>query len=404
MTDHKNITIEMLDEKFPINDHSYVNLNALYLPVNIRCKRHDDEYYIMIDKYLIDGIKCKKCIKNNFFIKRAKKCYGDRYDYSKSEYTGKRNKIEIRCRIHELFTVTAGDHMYDKYGGCTTCGPIDYFERRRSAFIMKCLVLHDFKYDYRKVEYKSAHDYIKIICPIHDEFTQQSIKHSDGHGCPECGKITKSLNKRFTREKAISKFHEAHGERYIYDDNMGYIMMKKMINIKCRTHGYFKQVAEIHARGHGCRLCAIESHSSNYSQISIIWLDLLSKYKKLDIIHAENGQEEKIDYYDKNNKKQYYSIDGVDHMTLSLFEFQGDFYHGNPRLYPDPNYVNPISKKTMGELYQRTKNKMDYLRNKSGYFNIIEIWECDFKNLIRNGLDPDENPDLKKYLNELIIT
>jgi len=34
------------------------------------------------------------------FIKKAKKVHGDKYDYSKSVYTGYNNKITIICPIH----------------------------------------------------------------------------------------------------------------------------------------------------------------------------------------------------------------------------------------------------------------------------------------------------------------
>ena len=67
-----------------------------------------------------------------------------------------------------------------------------------------------------------------------------------------------------------------------------------------------------------------------------------------------------------------YYADAFDPDTNTIYEFYGDYWHGNPKRY-DSNTINKTTKCTMGELYERTnirKNKCMEL----GY-RYVEIWE-----------------------------
>lgn len=50
------------------------------------------------------------------FIKDAIKIHENEYDYSKSKYKGSSNKIKIICSIHGSFFQTPGNHLYRKRG------------------------------------------------------------------------------------------------------------------------------------------------------------------------------------------------------------------------------------------------------------------------------------------------
>jgi hypothetical protein len=58
------------------------------------------------------------------------------------------------------------------------------------------------------------------------------------------------------------------------------------------------------------------------------------------------------------------------------FEFNGDFWHGNPNIY-NPNNINPLTNSTFGYLYKKTLNKKKNLINKG--YNIVSIWESEYK-------------------------
>jgi len=71
----------------------------------------------------------------------------------------------------------------------------------------------------------------------------------------------------------------------------------------------------------------------------------------------------------------YYIADGYDPYTNTLYEFNGDFWHGNPKKY-NAKDINPISKIAFGTLYNQTIEKQKILRS-LGY-NVVSIWESDF--------------------------
>lgn len=64
-----------------------------------------------------------------------------------------------------------------------------------------------------------------------------------------------------------------------------------------------------------------------------------------------------------------------------MYEFYGDYWHGNPEVF-DQEGINSVAKKSFGFLYERTKTK-DALIISSGY-KLITIWENDFEKSRRN--------------------
>ena len=71
-----------------------------------------------------------------------------------------------------------------------------------------------------------------------------------------------------------------------------------------------------------------------------------------------------------------YKADGYSPSINTIFEFHGDFWHGNPKKH-DKNDVHPVVKKTYGELYNDTKRKKSYcIEHKYKY---ISIWESEFE-------------------------
>ena len=54
------------------------------------------------------------------FIQKAKEKHGDFYDYSRVDYRGSREKVEIICPKHGSFWQRADTHLEGK--GCSQCG------------------------------------------------------------------------------------------------------------------------------------------------------------------------------------------------------------------------------------------------------------------------------------------
>jgi hypothetical protein len=73
-------------------------------------------------------------------------------------------------------------------------------------------------------------------------------------------------------------------------------------------------------------------------------------------------------------------VDGFDSETNTVYEFYGDYYHGNPKIYKKDD-VNPTTKCSYGLLYENTQKREQDLKN-AGY-NVISVWESDWKILIK---------------------
>jgi G:T-mismatch repair DNA endonuclease (very short patch repair protein) len=95
-----------------------------------------------------------------------------------------------------------------------------------------------------------------------------------------------------------------------------------------------------------------------------------------------------LDYMGVPNDKEHRQItiesclvDGYDPETKTIYEFYGDFWHGNPNLYK-PDKLNIYCGKTMKELYDKTIQRENKL--KSMGYKFITIWENDWKKIYKD--------------------
>ena len=72
---------------------------------------------------------------------------------------------------------------------------------------------------------------------------------------------------------------------------------------------------------------------------------------------------------------RYIRVDGYCEETNEVFEFYGDYYHGNPEKFASDEF-NKKLKKTFGELYAEVQERASWIRGMG--FNLVEIWESDF--------------------------
>jgi hypothetical protein len=118
-------------------------------------------------------------------------------------------------------------------------------------FINKSNDIHNFKYDYSKVIYKSTHEKIEIICPIHGPFYQTPYHHTiRKQGCRNCVILYSDI-KGF-----INKSNEIHNNAYDYSES-NYIKANIPVIIICHKHGIFKQTPSNHVHlKQGCPKCS----------------------------------------------------------------------------------------------------------------------------------------------------
>ena len=193
------------------------------------------------------------------FIREAKEVHGDRYDYSKTVYTGAFNKVVIVCPIHGEFKQVASSHLHGQ--NCPLCSG-KYALKPAEKFVLDAKKIHGDKYDYTKVEYRGVLKEVTIICPEHGEFKQKPREHLSGCGCQKCG-LKNSWDKRgrVSTDDFINKARKIHGDKYDYS-MVEYVNKRTDVEIICHKkfrngieHGVFKQKAGDHLRGRGCPHC-----------------------------------------------------------------------------------------------------------------------------------------------------
>jgi hypothetical protein len=285
------------------------------------------------------------------FIKNSNNIHNGKYDYSETTFTRLRDKVDILCKSHGLFTQRAQAHINGS--GCNLC----YSESRNLSFYgFKEIVnkIHNDKYEYN--DYISLKKKLVIICKKHGEFKQVAEKHLLGQGCSKCF----HGSSRLSQSEFLKKSNDVHENKYDYS-NAIYKNYKTKVCIICKKHGEFFQTPNNHiSNKKGCPKC-----SRIVSKMETKWLDSMLNDS---IIRQFN-----IFIGDKS-----YKVDGYDPNTKSVYEFYGDFWHGNINIYNKDDFNN-VSKKKFIDLYMRTLERESELIE-NGY-KVISIWEKEFKKL-----------------------
>jgi hypothetical protein len=319
-----------------------------------------------LKKYEIDylqlnlkGETVEETLKLNLFA-YFKNFHKNKYDYSLAlkEYNGLGNKVTIICPFHGKFKQTPKLH---RSSGCQECNSNRLKKITREELIIKLKEIHGEKYDYSLVKFSKEAKYqnkIKINCIEHGVFEQTVYAHLKGANCWYCvnGKIDLNVIIARAKENGSKKANNDYSESK-------FITVNHKMKIICKNHDEpyaFWQLAKSHASGDGCPKCV-----SSISLAETDWLD----YIKITI-------EKRNFSYKINNKK--FKFDGFDPETNTVYEFYGDYWHGNPNKYK-PEDFNESAKKTFGELYQSTLEKEEMI--KSVGLKLITIWESDWKEL-----------------------
>jgi len=295
------------------------------------------------------------------FIEAAKKVQKNEWNYSESIYINNKTKITIICNKHGPFEQLPSNHL--KGRGCYQCGrDISAKKQTKSCeqFINEANIIFNFKYDYSEFKYINNCTPGVIICPIHQKTYQTPINHLKGNGCYLCGHIIQKQSITSTKEEFVNNANIIHNFKYSYKE-FEYINSYTKSIIICPIHKNFYQTPGHHIFGSGCPKCG---KGKNISKLETEWLDSLSipiEYRNTTI---------------KINSKKKIKVDAYCPKTNTIYEFNGDFWHGNPKKF-NQNDNNPIAKKTFGELYQETIKKEKLIKD-LGY-NLVVMWESEFK-------------------------
>ena len=363
---------EIHGDKYDYSKVEYIKANE---KVVIICKEHG-EFQQTPNSHLY-GAGCKKCSTEinsdkqrktleEFIIEACEK-HGDNYDYSKVDYINYNTIVLIICKEHGEFQQTPHSHLSGKK--CYKCSILSRIEKRTKTtdkFIKEAKEKHGDKFDYSKTNYNNCNEQIIIICKEHGEFQQTPTSHLNGSiCCQKCvlnniGKWNNSNSNEF-----IEKSNVIHNNKYDYS-KVEYINANKKVVLVCKIHGDFEITPNSHLNGSGCFRC----NPKKFSKTQIEWLNFISILQKISIQHAVNGGEFTI-------PTTKYKADGYCKDTNAIYEFHGDLWHGNPKIF-NSNDTSFFGVK-YGELYQNTLQREQLIRD-LGY-NLVVMWEHDWNNI-----------------------
>lgn len=355
-------------------DYSLVEYINSLTKVRLICiaKRHEFE---ITPAHHLGGDGCRRCIgyyrTKEEFVALSRERYPDvLFGFEETIWVDMSTPISIHCPICiQIFTTTPQVHLREgSLGGCRKCADRENSIRQsysQSEWIELAIAKHGHAYLYHKVVYVNSQTDVRIVCPAHGEFCQTPAMHLGGQGCRKCGieKIIES--KLYTEADTVEAFTNA---RILHNDYYEYIRIfrvegRLMIEMRCPTHGIISQRLDHHLHGHGCMRCLPQ-----YSKQQIEWLKYCS-ISRPGILHAENSGEYRI-------PGTGFLADGFHTDTNTVYEYQGDFWHGNPSVF-NPLDINPRTNTTYGFLYERTQKKIADIKSRG--YKVVEVWEREWE-------------------------
>jgi hypothetical protein len=310
------------------------------------------------------GSGCIECVRDRHkmdekeFFAQAIAKNGDRFDYSSSIFVNGSTDIRIKCNTCQFyFEQRPSNHL--RADGCPICTG---FYINTEIFIWRAEMIHGVgRYDYSNVIYIDCNRKVIIGCNrCGRTFEQNTIAHLQGQGCMTCALRETARSYAKNTEQFVRDAEIKHGiGRYGYGKVEYYNGQTKVIIMCNECDLEFLQTPRCHLTGRGCPACA--KHNS-VSKPETDWLNSLG-------ISKDHRQAQLF-----IGKKRILP-DAFDPTTNTIYEFYGDFWHGNPGVYKS-DAINNANHKTFGELYRKTLEK-EALIKQAGY-NLITIWESDW--------------------------
>jgi hypothetical protein len=190
----KITTDQFVDAARAIHGDKYVYTNTEYVnahtDVVIDCREHG-AFFQRPDAHVHQKQGCRQCGYGNRvnplcgeYVGLAVQKWGDRYDYSETEYVDKGTKIVYVCGEHGK--VEQSPHLHLR-SGCPYCNGRGISRHTVQTFVNIAGKVHGDVYDYSRVKLNRITDYVDIVCVKHGVFVQRANNHVHlGNGCPKC--------------------------------------------------------------------------------------------------------------------------------------------------------------------------------------------------------------------------
>jgi hypothetical protein len=366
-------TKEKFGDKF-----KYSTYKGMGKKIKITCSDCEYVFNITPEQHLKTSgcYNCNEVVKDlSAFIIKSKRLHLDKFSYERVVFGPNHIKVEIFCKKCKVyFWQSINNHLSGLgHQKCASkeCG----FNRRKikntDDFIRQAIDKHGNNFAYDKVNFISPGEMVEIFCNKHQYyFLQAPNNHIKGSICPKCYGELSSLRQRKSQGQFIDECNTRHGiDKYSYE-KVVYLGQKIKVEIICFKHGSFWQNAASHLGGNGCPECA----ATNSSKVEKEWLDHIG----ID----ELNRQKRLPGLGKRR------MDGFYPLTNTVYQFHGDYWHGNPEKY-SPEKINKRNEISFGKLYSDTIDA-DRKIVDAGY-NLITIWESDWSKFKKRRKQDERN-------------
>jgi G:T-mismatch repair DNA endonuclease (very short patch repair protein) len=272
-----------------------------------------------------------------------------------SDYKNNQQKLRYVCPEGHIRTIKYNG--FQQGDGCSKC------VGRNRGFDEVLFIFDKMGFTVVSYLYTGYSSKLRLVCK-NGHICNLSVKDiSNGHRCGDCSK-----NKRKDISEVRVEF-EKRGYSILTDT---YKNNSELILCRCANGHILRKSFHNLMGDHGCLLCA----PSPISSISQKWLSVLFIENREHTIVVKDGIR--------------YRVDGFSPAEKIVYEFLGDFYHGNPARFA-PEDFNKKLKKSFGQLFEETIKKLESLAD-AGY-RVVYVWEADFKKgkMISGTLEPKTN-------------
>ncbi len=301
------------------------------------------------------------------------------------QYINLDTKLLFKClNGHEMFK-TSPRYIIQKGAGCPICGSIragmkntnthnsfiEKLEQRNTKYPPVYLVDGElYNGTYTELEFKCSN-------PLHSTWKAIPKTIIIGHGCPSCGNEICANTHQHTHDDFVELLVQRNKEyphKQVFIKPGEYYQKQniKMSFVCNHGHEWNTLPGDVIHRKIGCPFCA---SSKTFSFMAIEWLNTIEKQENIIIQHRGNSDKE----FSIPGTK--YTVDGYCKETNTVYEFHGNYWHGNPRLF-NKDDINERVQRTYGELYSDTIKKEQIIK-KLGY-HLITMWEDEFDNYKAN--------------------
>ena len=190
----------------------------------------------------------------------------------------------------------------------------------------------------------------------------------------------------------IKRYGEKEGaERYkLHCEKVG-VTLDKMISLYGKEKGENAYYLWVEACNHNLDYFITKFGEKEGSERYLRWREqatmmrtsepALALFKKLDSLLPDDKSNKTI-YYPKSkyefstivNKKAIFVDFNLGNLII---EFNGDFWHANPKFYTNPDEMHPTGL-LVKELHEKDQNRVEGLQSLG--FKVLVVWEFDYKN------------------------